>query len=413
MHKLDIVVNFDRLKSDLLELSKIGRREDNGIYRPAFSEDDFTARNWLLEKIKHSGLSGRMDQAGNVFGRLQGDNDEAAVLCGSHLDTVPGGGALDGALGVIVALESLRRIKELDLKHSHPLEMIGFSDEEGRFGGSLGSQAVAGHLDREKIETASDLNGVTLLDAMAARGLNGHEILKATRESRSIRNFLELHIEQGPVLEEKQKNIGLVETVVGLFKWRCVFRGQADHAGTTPMPMRRDALRGLSAFINQIDLLLEKHGSPDSVLTVGRVELTPGSANVVPGEVFFSLDVRDRSDALLHGLQLNIEKTLKTIASQHRLDFEYEKLSLIQPVNCSTGLTNMLEKLATEMGLSTHRMVSGAAHDAQMMAKIAPVAIVFVPSVNGRSHSPLEYTNWADIENGANLTLRALLEMSR
>lgn len=413
MHSTELRIDFDRLRDDLLALSEIGRSEDHGIYRMGFTAADMAARRWLMGRLEEAGLQATLDGAGNVIGRVDPDTDQPTVMIGSHLDTVPTAGHLDGALGVLVGLEALRRAREVGIHTRHPLELIAFSDEEGRFGGLFGSQALCGELTPEHIHSATDLDGVRLVDAMAEHGLDAMDALRARRSPRSIHAYLELHIEQGPVLDRLGHPIGVVEDITGLFKWSVRFIGEADHAGTTPMPMRRDAFMGLTEFAGEILRILEEHGGDDSVATIGRVSLSPGTANTVPGQVEFSLDVRDTAVETLRALADAFRRTLSAIARRRSLMFEFDILSEVQPVRCNERLVGLLAQTARDLGLRAHHMPSGAAHDAQIMARLAPVGMVFVPSKGGRSHSPAEWTHWEDIEAGANLMLHALLRVAQ
>ena len=408
-----MTINLERLKKDILDLSEIGRLEDHGIYRMAFTEANMEARSWLLDRIHAAGLDSYQDGAGNIFGRLNWNSDQACVMAGSHIDTVPAAGHLDGSLGVLVALECFRCIKEQSVKTKYPLEMAAFSDEEGRFGGLLGSEAVIGNINPARLHDAVDLSGVRLMDAMASVGLNALDVLDARRPPGSIHAYLELHIEQGPVLDQLGYNLGVVEDITGLFHWVVKLTGAADHAGTTPMNMRKDAFMGVTAFANEIPRLLKESGSDRSVATIGKINLTPGTANTVPGQAEFALDVRDTDSATLNNLGEAFRETLSGIARDRSLMFEFEILSKVSPVKCDGTIVKTLAETAKSLGAKFQCMPSGAAHDAQIIAQIAPVGMIFVPSRDGRSHSPAEWTAWEDIEIGAKLMLNTLLTIAQ
>lgn len=405
-------VDFARLRQDILDLAQVGRDGERGLNRRAFSAGDRQGRDWFRQRLAAAGLEVFQDGAANLLGRLDCDGRRPAVLIGSHLDTVPGGGPLDGALGVLVGLEVLRTVKQAGIGLRHPLEVIDFSDEEGRFGGMFGSQAMAGQLTPERIESARDLEGVTLVDAMAAWGLDANEALAARRDPATIHAFLELHIEQGPVLDRRRVPIGIVEAITGLLKWEVRLRGQPNHAGTTPMDMRIDAFQGLAEFGSEINRLLEEHGGPSSRATIGRVELWPGAPNTIPGQATFSFEVRDTDARVLKALADASRRTLSSIARRRGLMFEFDVLSEIRPTKCDPGLQDRIASEAEAMGLSYLRLPSGAAHDTQSMSAVARTAMVFVPSIEGRSHSSGEWTNWEDIEAGANLMLRTVLALA-
>jgi len=405
-------INAARLRTDIDQLASIGRREDQGIYRMAFSDGDMQARDWLMQRINDAGLSLYQDGAANIHARLGWREGVASVMAGSHIDTVPGAGHLDGALGVLCALEALRALKEAGTGLKRPVEAIAFSDEEGRFGGLFGSQALAGQVTPGYLHSARDLNGVTLVDAMAAHGMDARAALHAQRTADSIHAYVELHIEQGPVLDRQGVSVGIVDAITGLFKWQATLTGTANHAGTTPMNMRTDAFQGLTEFATQIDRVLEEHGSPASVATIGRVELLPGAANVVPGQAVFSLDVRDTDASTLARLGESLQRTLAAIARRRGLMFEYEVLSEIAPVPCAPLVRHAVEQSVETLGIEATHINSGAAHDAQVIASIAPAGMIFVPSKEGRSHSAAEWTAWNDIEAGANVLLHTLQRLA-
>lgn len=412
MSTAELSVNAERLRADIEDLSRIGRHEDHGIYRMAFSEGDMAGRDWLCSRIEDSGLAFHQDGAANLFARLNWDAEIPSVIAGSHIDTVPGAGHLDGALGVVCALEALRVLYESDVALKRPVEAVSFSDEEGRFGGMLGSQAVAGLVTPEYLHNACDLDGITLTAAMADRDLDVHEALHAQRAPDSIYAYVELHIEQGPVLDRKGLSVGIVDAITGLFKWEITLLGTANHAGTTPMDMRADAFQGLAEFAGQIDRVLAEYGSPSSTATIGRVELKPGAANVIPGQVVFSLDVRDTDLQTLHSLSEALRRTLSAIARRRDLMFEFVVLSEIEPVQCSTMVVDAIDESVNALDLPATHLCSGAAHDAQMIAGIAPAGMIFVPSKEGRSHSSAEWTAWRDIEAGANTLLNTLRRLA-
>jgi N-carbamoyl-L-amino-acid hydrolase len=410
---MDILnINRERLQADIEALAAIGRCEDYGIYRMAFTEADIQGREWFKSKIEEAGLDFYQDGAANLHARYQWDDVRPSIMMGSHLDTVPAAGHLDGALGVVVALECLRCIKEQNLALDYPLEAVAFSDEEGRFGGMLGSQAIAGMLTPEKIVNATDLNGVKLVDAMQEVGLDAMDALHARRSPDSIHTFFELHIEQGPMLDDMDISIGNVDAIAGLFKWDVSLIGTPNHAGTTPMDMRKDAFMGLSEFASQVQRILDENGSSRSVATIGRVEISPGAANVIPGKVEFSLEARDTNPDVLDDLAAAFRKSLSAIARKHDLMFEFRVLSEISPVKSDTGILETVENVCKSLKIPFLQMASGAAHDTQIMANISRAGMIFVPSKDGRSHSIAEWTDMDDIEKGANVALNTMYRIA-
>lgn len=412
MSKKLLKINFDRLKADIETLAQIGRADDHGIYRPSFSENDMQAREWLKSRIADAELDFYQDGAANLHGRLAWELDQPSVMTGSHIDSVPNGGHLDGALGVLCGLEALRVLKEYKADLVRPLELVAFSDEEGRFGGMFGSQAIAGELTPEAIHSARDLNGVTLTEAMKNVGLDAADILTAARSKESLHAHIELHIEQGPVLDQKQIPIGVVEGICGLQRWNIRLSGISNHAGTTPMTMRADAFQGMVAFASKIQSCLDDVGGERSVATVGRAELIPGAANVVPGQAHFSLEFRDTQADILLALASSFKETLMEVCGRLDLQFEYDVVSNIAPVACDQHVQKVIQNTAQTLGYKTHNMPSGAAHDTQKIANLTRAGMIFVPSKAGRSHSAAEWTAWPDIEAGANVLLNSLYKLA-
>ncbi len=405
-------VDLSRLKSDILTLARIGRHEDNrGIYRMAFTDADMEGKQWLRERIEAAGLECRTDGAANVSGTLSGLKELPTVVVGSHIDTVPCAGTLDGSLGVLSALECLRVMRENRVFPRRPIEVISFTDEEGRFGGMFGSQAVCGLISPESLYVR-DLDDVTLANEMERHGLDPLDALGARRDPQSIHCYLELHIEQGPVLDQTRKPAGIVDEITGLFKWAVRLHGVANHAGTTPMDMRQDAFMGLADFAHELPRIIDENGGERSRATIGKARIRPGAANTVPGLVEFSLDVRDTNAGILDDLSTAFRKALSAIARRRGLLFEFEEISRIEPVPCSPSIVACLENAASRLDIDALRMPSGAAHDAQIMASLCPVGMIFTPSQDGKSHTPAEWTSWSDIETAANLMLAALLDLS-
>ncbi len=406
-------INFPRLQNTIETLAAIGRSDaDHGLYRMAFSENDLQARDWLKSQIEAAGLEYFQDEAANIHARLNWDGKRASVMTGSHLDTVPGAGHLDGALGVLAGLECLRCLKEQGVDLKLPLESVAFTDEEGRFGGMLGSQAMSGRLTPELIHNAKDLDGHMLSEVMTHLGMPPLNILRARRQPESIHAFVELHIEQGPVLEQQRMCIGVVDAIAGLVRWNIRLLGEANHAGTTPMNMRKDPLQGFAEVAAALARILEENGSPRSTATIGYVNCFPGAANVVPGRVEFSLDMRDTDMQVLDDLAQAFRKSISAIARRRDLMFEYDEVSRLQAAACDSGIVDCIGKVCREFGYHSMQMHSGAAHDSMMMAGITRTAMIFVPSMAGRSHSPAEWTPWEEIEKGSNVLLNTLYRLA-
>lgn len=408
---MSLQVNLERIKSDIYSLGRIGyNADDQGIYRQGFSDADMKARHWFSDRLDELGLQHHMDGAGNVIGRL-GPQDAKSLLVGSHLDSVPAGGMFDGVLGVVAGLECIRVLQENRTQLKHALDVVATSEEEGRFGGMLGAQALSGNLTLDWLERAADPKGELLRDAMARCQLPYHLALEAARDPRQLIGFLELHIEQGPVLEKTGNTIGVVEGISGVFKWLIHFKGKADHAGTAPMDLRSDAFMGVADFAHEIYRIIEEEGSDKSRLTIGRVELKPGFAHTVPGQAEFTLVGRDTSEAVMLALADSCRKVLSAIARRHRLMFEYEQMSWLEPKPCHPAMMALLQRHSLAMGFDTLVMPSGAGHDAQFFSDITPTGLLFIPSVGGVSHAPDEWSHWHDVEKGCNVLLASVVEL--
>ena len=403
-------INSARLKHDLEELGSIGRTPQGGVSRPSFSDADMQARRWLMDRITAAGMEARVDAAGNIFGRWQ--TGSPVVLAGSHIDSVPNGGRFDGALGVLTGLECLRRIKEEGTRLRHPLELVAFTDEEGAFGGFFGSYAFTGVLKAEDIPKARDSTGLRIADAMGRHGLDAMRAPTARRDFGQIRAYVELHIEQGPVLEARRIPIGVVDAIVGIHRYGITFRGRADHAGPTPMRDRKDALLGASDLVLKGRDLAITAGSPASRITVGVVQLNPGVANIVPAEAYLTYEIREQSAELLRLLAEKSQGLAMDIARAWGLEVSIETILQIDPVPLAEEVKAAIAAAAQEVGLPHLRLPAMAGHDAQVVGRVAPAGMIFVPSQDGRSHSPLEFTADEDVERGANVLLLTLLKLA-
>lgn len=405
-------INIDRIEQDLTALSRFGGGgAEGGVTRQGFSTEDMEARYWLRDRFAELGLAHEIDGAGNVIGRY-GPSDQPSVIIASHLDSVPAGGIFDGVLGVVAGLECIRTMQENDIQPAFPIDVIGTSEEEGRFGGMLGAQALTGNVTLDWIENACDEHGNKLTDAMAAAGLDHRNALHAVRRPDSMRAFIELHVEQGPVLDTEKVSIGVVEGISGVYKWIVRLKGKADHAGTAPMDMRADAFMGLVDFAHEIPRIIDEEGTDLSRITIGHVALKPGFPHTVPGEVEFTIVGRDLDPEVMRRLADACGRVLSSIARRHKLKFEHEQMSWLEPSPCDADMVDMIARKAEGLGYSHMRMPSGAGHDAQFFCDKTPTGMIFVPSVGGVSHAPDEWTHWSDIEQGTQLLFECVMELS-
>lgn len=404
-------INTERLLKDIKRLAEIGRTPDGGVSRLAFSPQDVAGRAWFAERVREAGLAFRQDGAGNLSAVLAAaDANAPTLLTGSHLDTVSNGGRFDGALGVLAGLEALRTIHEAGLKLPIHLEALSFTDEEGAMLGLFGSQALTGQLTRESF--ASPRGGQEVLKAgMERLGITYESALAARRAPETLVGFVELHIEQGTRLEEAALDIGVVTGIVGIRSCWLHFEGQAAHAGTMPMHKRADALWGASDFIQQAKRLVMQRFFP-GVMNCGQLKLKPSAFNVVPAEVQLSLEFRHGTEAQLDEMEGVLFKLAQEVAQANDLSLHIEKANRCIAAPSSEKVMRAIEKAATSLGLSHARMMSFAGHDTQVISKITPSAMIFVPSVNGMSHNPQEFSHDHHLINGANALLHTLLGLA-
>jgi N-carbamoyl-L-amino-acid hydrolase len=408
-----VLADGARLRADLEALSRIGADPSGGgITRTGFSAADGLARDWYAGRVQEAGLTLTADGLGNTFVY---DPDAAqsvpGVWSGSHLDTVPHGGAFDGAVGAVAALEVLRRVKELGLRPRRPLRAVVFSDEEGNYGSLLGSTGLCRGWTRGELDALVGRDGDRLMDALPAWG-RGHGDPAGTRLSPGVLHaFVELHIEQGPVLEAAGRQIGVVTAIVGIGGGLMRFTGRADHAGTTPMTARADALVAAGEFVSRVPGVACAAG-PGAVATCGFVHATPGAANVVAGEAEVSLDLRDLSLERIEVMAREVQALALEIGQRHGVAVDWEPHKTVPPVATDPGVQAAVAAAAARLNYSATAMPSGAGHDAQNMARLAPTGMIFVPSIGGRSHSAAELTAWPDIENGANVLAQVMLVLA-
>ena len=407
-----VAIRLDRLRANLDAVNRFGAGEPGeGIHRLSFSTADMQARRWLLGQLERLGLEARLDPVGNVVGRWQ-TGAGPAVMLGSHLDSVPRGGKLDGVLGVVAALECVETAIEHGVTVQSPIEIVATSEEEGRFGGMLGAQAMAGVVDPEWFARAADDSGTPLREAMRAAGLDPALYPKARRHPAELKAFLELHIEQGPVLDRGGQAAGIVEGISGVFNWAVSFAGEANHAGTTPMELRRDAFRGLADFAAAIPAIIERSGTPATRLTVGKVELSPNFPHTVPGRADFVLIGRDLDAAVMTALAEDCRARLQDAARDHGLELSVREASWLAPTPCDREIVAAFRRQARRLGIDAPLMPSGAGHDTQVMAGLTRAGMIFVPSRQGVSHAPEEHTDWAHVETGCNLLLHTMLDLA-
>jgi allantoate deiminase len=397
-------VDEQLLGSYVTELGAIGETPD-GMYRFLYDDAWQRARDALLGWIRDAGLEARVDAVGNVFGRLPGSGD-GVVLTGSHFDTVPSGGKYDGALGVVGGLAALAALRHIGTPTTS-LEVVALCEEESsRFPANFfGTRAMLGLVAPDEPDRLRDSAGTTLAEAMRAAGLDPAAV--TTAERHDLRAFLELHIEQGRVLADEGVDVGLVEVIPGIAWETITVHGRQDHAGATPMDLRQDALQAAAQMAREITVAVEQEGRP-AVVTTGRWTVEPGQPSVVPGLARFSLDLRHPDLAVRDRLLDQVHRICTAVAERHGVAVDVVRDKDEEPATMDAGLLDVLRGSAEACGASWRRMPSGAGHDSQLMATRVPTAMVFVPSVEGRSHTPAEYTSPEDCVRGASVLATAL-----
>jgi len=400
-------VNAARLERRLEDLSAYGRPARgtfaDGVSRVAYSDADLAGRNYAMNAMRDAGLKPRIDPAGNIFGARAGmDSSLPRILFGSHIDSVPNGGNFDGDVGSMSAIELMQTLEEHHVTTSHPLEMVIWSNEENL----VGSPAAAGGLDQSVLGRV--YNGIRMEDGLRKIGGDPTRVAEARIVPHSLCCYLELHIEQGGTLDKAKIPIGVVEGIVSIDEYEVEFHGFANHAGTTPMPERRNALLAAAKLIEAVqDVVTRAPGR--QVGTVGQLEVFPNAHNVVPGLVKLSIELRDLSAEKVARLGDEIQRRAQEIARQTGTEVQIKNVDHDPPAMADPEIQAKIEQAAAGLGLKTMRLASGAGHDAQWMARLAPMGMIFIPSIGGISHSPKELTSWQDCANGANVLLTTVL----
>ncbi|MGE7758451.1 Zn-dependent hydrolase [Peribacillus sp. NPDC097895] len=392
----------ERIEKQINDLSEFTSTPGNGTTRLTYSKEDLLTRNYIKNKMIEYGLTVHEDGLGNIFGKLEGTlKDAPSVLVGSHFDSVPNGGAYDGPAGVIVALEVAALFAENQLTPKYPLEIVALIEEEGsRFGGGLmGSRGIVGSLSEENFKNLKDKEGITTVEAMSEIGLDSS--LPKRRNPNSIKSFLELHIEQGPILEEKNIPIGVVEAIVGLTQLEITIEGKAGHAGTTPMDRRTDALVAAAQIISQLPSFAVEEGE-GTVITTGRLHVLPNGANVIPNKVVFSIDIRSSKEEHINNV---IKRILELIESFHEqgIHTSAEQLLYMPPKVLSNEIKALLKDKSADLDIPYCSINSGAGHDAMVFSDVTDVGMLFVPSKAGLSHCPEEWSDARHLANGVQI----------
>lgn len=419
-------MSVNRLKEDLIETSQFGREPirkvasyneldpEKGVTRPTGSEADKQIRDYAVKCMKELDLEITIDNIGNIFGKKKGNKkDQKSVMCGSHLDSVINGGQFDGALGVFAAIEAIRRIEEENFNNEKPIEVVIFTGEEGSaFGVTLlGSATLIGKLSLAEALSRKNDQGTTLSESLKKIGYLG----STKRTLEDVEYFLEMHIEQGPVLYNKKIPIGIVENIAGIAWVYATIFGEGNHAGTTPMNMRKDALLVASEiiqFVNKRTLEIIEEKKSLTVGTVGKMIVYPNGTNIVPARVDLGIDLRDVKYENMKLLQNDVMNKIKSLEEKFKVKTEVNIPPIHSPAPLNQEIIQKIEESSKYLGIKSSKMNSGAGHDAQNMAEVVKTGMIFVPSVNGISHSPMEWTEWEDIEKGEKVLVETIKKLS-
>ena len=401
-------VNGARIVEHINALAEFGKNPQGGVSRVAYSEADRRGRDYVMGLMRQAKLEVSIDAAGNIIGRRDGSDKTLPLLFGSHIDSVPEGGNYDGDVGSLGAIEVAQTLAENNLVTRHLLEVIIFQNEEG---GLIGSRAINGELTEKEFDLVSR-SGKTIGEGIKFIGGDVTKLSEVKRVKGSIAAYLELHIEQGGILENEKIDIGVVEGIVGINWWDVTIEGFANHAGTTAMNNRQDALLAAAKFIEAVNRVVTSVPGRQ-VGTVGRIQALPGAPNVIPGKVVLSLELRDLDAAKIQTLYQKIRTEADQIGQASKTKFDFKEINVNIPAPTDPRIRSLIAESAKELGLSTRQMPSGAGHDAQDMAQLAPVGMIFIPSIGGISHSPKEFSRPQDIANGANVLLHSVLKVDR
>jgi allantoate deiminase len=407
-------VNIERIKQDLDTINSFNSTPGKGVTRLTFSREYQQAYNYLIDELKLIGAVVSICRGGCIRGRLLGSNSgKPAVMCGSHIDTVPNGGRFDGQVGTVLALEIARVIVEQNVAHSHPIDVVVFTEEEGsRFGmGMAGSSAWTGGIDLQTLYEREDKDGIKYMEAMALAGV---EVQEASPLHRSVvKAMLEVHIEQSVVLDKKGLSIGVIDSIAGAKLYDLVVNGRADHAGGTPMSFRKDALQGMARIVSAVEDIAANRMGPHTVATCGWIKAEPGAVNVIPGQASATLDLRDADAENLNTMPRKIREFAQRVCEERGLELEMSQRFGVRPVQIPRYLVDLIERKAAERGIKAMRMMSGALHDSCKLAEVTDIGMIFVPSKEGRSHCPEEWTDLKHIKNAGDILLDTVIELSR
>ncbi|AHM57200.1 hydantoin utilization protein C [Peptoclostridium acidaminophilum DSM 3953] len=408
--------NLQRIRTSIEDISRFNSTPGNGCTRFSYSKEDRMAKEYVIDQCLRLGLSVKVDAVGNIRARLEGtEPNQPAIFVGSHIDTVRHGGNFDGVVGVVGAIEAVRTLVENDIRLRCPVEIIIFAEEEGSNCGStmVGSKAITGKYTVADLHSLKSPSGESCYELAKSFGLNPDQVENHVLESDEVKAMFELHIEQSVVLEREGLPIGIVEAIVGMNTIRIVAEGVPNHAGATPMGMRQDPMAASARLISEIEKIAKCRALPTTVATVGRIDCEPNVPNVIPGRVEFTVDIRDVEGEGIEMATSLIEKHMEDVSREYGLKMWSEPIGTSQSIRLSKAVSGAIEESARELEIPYMRMNSGAVHDAAMLAGMTEVGMIFVPSKNGRSHVPEEFTEYEHIKLGCDILLRAIVKISQ
>ncbi len=401
------MANLERIKAHFDVMRKFTATPNAGMTRLSYSPEDIKTRNYIKAKMEEYGLRVWEDGLGNIFGKLAGTIPDApSVLVGSHFDSVPNGGIFDGVAGVVAGLEVAALFQEQNIQPAYPLEVIAMVEEEGtRFGsGLMGSRGIHGILDKEDFQKMRDKEGISVAEAMKQAGLDPSQPVH--RHPKTMKAFLELHIEQGPVLEKEKISLGIVDKIVGMCQLEVTVKGKAGHAGTTPMDMRQDALVVAAKIVAQLPDLV-KNEEKGTVITTGQLNVYPNGANVIPEKVVFTIDLRSGDEETMERVLETVEKFIQA-EEKAGINIDIEQKLWVPPKKLNEQIHHLLQKSAEKLGITYMTMPSGAGHDAMIFSDFTDTGLIFIPSKNGISHHPDEWSEFEDIARGIDVLFEAV-----
>lgn len=407
--------SLERIKEDIKKISQFNATPGNGITRFTYSAEDKQAREYLIEQFNQIGLKVKVDSVGNIRARLEGFNPNLpVVMSGSHIDTVLHGGKFDGMVGVVGALEVVRTLSESNIKTKHSIEVVIFAEEEGsNFSSSMaGSKIMIGKYGVDDIKSIKNDKGISMYDMAKNFGLDPDKAANDVIKPGDVKAMIELHVEQGGVLDNEKIPVGVVEAIAGSKWFKIEFEGLPNHAGATPMHLRQDPMVAAAKIIDEVEKITKQKAFPTTVGTVGKIICQPNIPNCIPEKVMFTLDVRDVNEEGIEIVVNEVKTLMEEVAAKNNVKMSIELMGESDAIKLSKHVVNLIEKNAIELGIDYKRMNSGAVHDSSLLAGVTNVGMIFVPSINGRSHVPEENTKFEDIKIGCDLLLKSLVDLA-